>query len=66
MGDARAWAAWRVWVRLRSGWGVSDLYQTPRKAISVFFVPPPNLPLQCSVAGGPPPPWGATEGYAES
>ena len=42
---------------LQSGWGVSDLYQTPQKAISVFFVPVSNLPLQCSVAGGPPPAW---------
>ena len=42
---------------LRSSWGVSDLYQTPQKAISVFFVPASNLPLQCSVAGGPPPAW---------
>ena len=55
--DARAGGAWRVWVGLRSSWGVSDLYQTPQKAISVFFVPASNLPLQYSVAGGPPPAW---------
>ena len=42
---------------LSSGSGTSDLYQTPRKAISIFFVPASNLPLQCSVAGGPPPAW---------
>ena len=36
---ARAEGAWRVWEGLSSGWGTSDLYQTPQKAISVFFVP---------------------------
>ena len=40
---ARAEGAWRVWEGLSSGWGTSDLYQTPQKAISVFFVPPPDI-----------------------
>ena len=42
---------------LSSGWGVSDLCQPHRNSISVFFVPASNLPLQYSVAGGPPPAW---------
>jgi hypothetical protein len=54
---ARAEGAWRVWVGLSSGWGTSDLYQTPQKAISVFFVPPPDLLLEDPVAGGPTPAW---------
>ena len=40
-----------------SGWGTTDLYQTPQKTISVFFVPPPDLLLEDPVAGGPPPAW---------
>ena len=32
-----------LWEGLSSGWGTSDLYQTPQKAISVFFVPPPDI-----------------------
>jgi len=59
---ARAEGAWRVWVGLSSGWGASDLYQTHRKAISVFLVPASNLPLQYSVAGGPPPAWAPRRG----
>jgi hypothetical protein len=49
---ARAEGAWRVWVGLSSGWGTSDLYQTPRKAISVFLVPASNLPLRFAPGRG--------------
>ena len=49
-----------------SGWGTTDLYQTPQKTISVFFVPPPDLRLEDPVVGRPTPPWGATAGYAGS
>jgi hypothetical protein len=46
----------RVWASLPSDWGISNSYQTPRKAISVFLGPTSNLLLQYSVAGGPTPP----------
>ena len=59
---ARAEDACRVWEGLSSGWGTSDLYQTPQKAISVFFVPPPDLLLQYPVVGRPTPPWGPRRG----
>ena len=59
---ARAEGAWRVWEGLSSGWGTSDLYQTPQKAISVFFVPPPDLLLEDPVVGRPTPPWGPRRG----
>ena len=54
---ARAEGAWRVWEGLSSGWGTSDLYQTPQKAISVFFVPPSELLLEDPVVGRPSPAW---------
>ena len=41
-----------------SGWGTTDLYQTPQKTISVFFVPPPDLLLEDPVVGRPTPPGG--------
>ena len=41
-----------VWVELTSGWGVSNLYQPPRKAISAFWSRSPDLLLQYPVAGG--------------
>jgi hypothetical protein len=44
-------------VGLSSGWGTSDLYQAPRKALSVFFVPPPDLLLEDPVVGRPTPAW---------
>ena len=59
---ARAEDACRVWEGLSSGWGTSDLYQTPQKAISVFFVPPPDLLLQYPMVGRPTPPWGPRRG----
>jgi hypothetical protein len=54
---ARAEGPTRVWVGRLSGWGTSDLYQTPQKAISVFFVPPPDLLLEDPVVGRPTPAW---------
>ena len=45
----RAESPKRVWVGLLSGWGSSDLYQTPRKAISAFWSRPPDVLLQYSV-----------------
>jgi hypothetical protein len=36
----------RVWASLPSDWGISNSYQTPRKAISVFLGPTSNLLLQ--------------------
>ena len=54
---ARAEDACRVWEGLSSGWGTSDLYQTPQKAISVFFVPPPDLLIEDPVVGRPTPAW---------
>ena len=51
-----------VWVCLLSGWGVSNLYQPPRKTISPFLGPAPDLLLEDPVAGGPPPPWAPRRG----
>ena len=45
-GLARAEGPGRVWVGLPSGQGVSNAYQTPRKAISAFSRPRPNLLLE--------------------
>ena len=42
--DGHGW----VWAGLGSVWGISDLYQTPRNAISVFLGPASNLLLQDS------------------
>ena len=42
---------------LSSGWSTSDLYQTHRKAISVFFVPPSDLLIEDPVVGRPTPAW---------
>ena len=36
----------RVWASLPSDWGISNSYQTPRKAISVFFVPASDLLIE--------------------
>ena len=47
----------RVWLGLRSGQGISNLYQGDWKAISAFWRPPPDLLLQGPVADGPPPAW---------
>ena len=44
--DARAGGAWRVWVRLLSSWGVSDLCHPPQKAILAFSGGFGNLPWQ--------------------
>ena len=59
---ARAEGPTRVWVGRLSGWGTSDLYQTPQKAISVFFVPPSDLLLEDPVVGRPTPPWAPRRG----
>jgi hypothetical protein len=47
---------------LSSGCGTSDSYQTPQKAISVFFVPPSDLLLEDPVVGRPTPPWAPRRG----
>jgi|NorSeaMetagenome_1021524.scaffolds.fasta_scaffold35944_1 hypothetical protein len=59
---ARAEDACRVWEGLSSGCGTSDSYQTPQKAISVFFVPPSDLLLEDPVVGRPTPPWAPRRG----
>ena len=46
-----------VWVGLSSGQGVSNLYQPPRKAISAFWRPPPDLLLEDPLASRLTPPW---------
>ena len=52
MEDAGAGGAWRVWLGVRSGWGVSNLCQPPRKAILAFSGGFGNLPRQdCHPAG---------------
>ena len=51
-----------VWVGLLSGWGVSNLYQPLRKAISAFLGPSPDLLLEDPVAGRPTPPWAPRRG----
>ena len=45
-----------------SGQGVSNVYQSPRKAISAFSRPRPNLLLEDSVTGRPPPAWAPRRG----
>ena len=59
---ARADRPKRVWLGLRSGQGVSNLYQGDWKARIAFWRPPSNLLLQCSIAGGATPPWAPRRG----
>ena len=46
MEDARAGGAWRVWVGLRSGWGVSNLCQLHRNATLPLLGGNGNIPGQ--------------------
>ena len=62
MEDAGAGGAWRVWLGVRSGWGVSNLCQPPRKAILAFSGGFGNLPIEDCHPAGRARSWGSRRG----